>query len=609
MTRFAGAAIAMAIGLGTIGIAHEPCAQAAPLAAQDDAHRQWNEFRKTVAAHSQVIAVTRPYPDESRLIVLAEPPPTLDNDAIRRDLGPINANIFTGRSPIGVDGWVQDKLLVVSRITDWQLANTLARLSLDAYGTTYQSIPVVLPLTKAASTPGAFLDLSIGASELNNWLLRDPQQTFYSILSPTPHLLGDLLGAKNFGDYVSKTPGLAILVLPRAADIDQFRADIARFARESDVILGAIATSDAVTVVARQRVADFVQMPPLRVETILQLASAKTDELAQSYDRNHILAGRVEGKEGYDWAPVYLSDLLIDTEYGSLLNLADQILKSWSNAGHTKYVNFDYRNPTQWIFPAGLDQMITAKTGSLRYNWNTKGDYYRIKFDSAEILALVRTGALPITYDVPGRDLRKEEDLAFAWFAQQNDPILARVVQYTTIYEIFHTYDVRSGTVIPRHGHPERTQLLQKLAAKLIDKVKQIPPAKLAAAPEGIRKVVRAVQADLSFGQNIWGPRAREMLAVFLGDPRSYTSDGLLSDSQLADHAFLVGLNDAARETALRQWAAKVGNNWTRDPEKREFLADVNDSGSDAITLIDASRGAAADSIRLHGSSYPRIGI
>ena len=218
----------MAIGLGTIGIAHEPCAQAAPLAAQDDAHRQWNEFRKTVAAHSQVIAVTRPYPDESRLIVLAEPPPTLDNDAIRRDLGPINANIFTGRSPIGVDGWVQDKLLVVSRITDWQLANTLARLSLDAYGTTYQSIPVVLPLTKAASTPGAFLDLSIGASELNNWLLRDPQQTFYSILSPTPHLLGDLLGAKNFGDYVSKTPGLAILVLPRAADIDQFRADIAR---------------------------------------------------------------------------------------------------------------------------------------------------------------------------------------------------------------------------------------------------------------------------------------------------------------------------------------------------------------------------------------------
>jgi hypothetical protein len=599
MIRLTGVATAVTIGLGIIGLAHEPCAQAAPLTAQDDAHRQWHEFRKTVTAHSQVIAVTQPYPDGSRLIVLAEPSPTLDNDAIKRDLGSINANVFTARSSIGVDGWVQDKLLVVPRVADWQLANTLARLSFDAYGTTYQSIPVALPLTKATSPLGAPLDLSISASELNNWLLSNPQQTFYSVLSPTPHTLGDLLRAKNYGDYVSRTPGLAILVLPRGTDIDRFRIDIARFTRESDVILGAIATSDTVAVVARQRVADFVQMPPLRVETILQLASAKTDELAQSYDRNHILAGRVEGKEGYDWAPIYLSDLLIDTEYGSLLNLADQILKSWSNAGHTKYVNFDYRNTTHWVFPDGLDQMITAKTDSIRYNWNTKGDYYRIKFDGAEILALVRTGALPITYDVPRRDMRKEEDLAFDWFARQNDPILARVVQYTTIYEIFHTYDVRSNTVISRHTHPERSQLLQKLAGELIDSIKQIPPGKLAAAPEEIRKAAQAVQSDLAFGQNIWGPRAQEMLAAFLGDPRSYTTgDGPLSDSQLADQAFLEGLKGAARETALLEWAAKVGNNWTRDPEKREFLADVNDSGSDAVMMVDASRNATADSIK-----------
>ena len=53
--------------------------------------------------------------------------------------------------------------------------------------------------------------------------------------------------------------------------------------------------------------------------------------------------------------------------------------------------------------------------------------------------------------------------------------------------------------------------------------MKQIPPGKLAAAPEEIRKAVQAVQSDLSFGQNIWGPRAQEMLAAFLGDPRSYT--------------------------------------------------------------------------------------
>ena len=111
-----------------------------------------------------------------------------------------------------MDGWVQDTLLVIPKVPDWQLADTLARLSLDAYGTTYQSIPVALPLKRPATKSGASLDLSITASELNNWLLRNPQQTFYSIVSPTPHALGDLLGTRNLGEYVSTAPGLAVLV-------------------------------------------------------------------------------------------------------------------------------------------------------------------------------------------------------------------------------------------------------------------------------------------------------------------------------------------------------------------------------------------------------------
>ena len=369
----------------------------------------------------------------------------------------------------------------------------------------------------------------------------------------------------------------------------------------SDVILGAVATQDAVAVVARQRVADFIQMPPLRVESVLQLASANADELMQSYDRNHILAGRVEGKEGYDWAPVYLSDLLIDSEYGSLLNLADQILKSWSNNGSTRYVNFDYRDPLHWVFPTGLDQIVNVKNGgSLRYNWNTKGDYYRVKFGDAEILALVRTGALPITYDVPGRDMRKEEDQAFVWFAQQNDSILARVVQYTTLYEIFHTYNLRSAVVIPLNTHPERVQLLRKMASELIDKMRQIPAEKLSSMPDKLRALVQAMQSDLSFGQDVWGPPALQMLAAFLGDPRGYTMNNgePLSDAQLADRVFMAGLRGAAQETALRQWVAKVGANWTEDPDKMRLLRQVNRRNPSAITLIEASRDAKAGSIK-----------
>jgi hypothetical protein len=604
MIRLLGAAIAVVTLLGFAEFAIGPCAQASGLAAQDDAHNQWKQFRQTVGAHSQIIAVSKPYADGSRLIILAEPSPTLDDDAIERDTGTIDTATFTGETRIGVDGWVQDTLLVVPKTTDSHLADTLARLSLDAYGTTYQSIPVVLPLEKS-TTPNAPLDLSIDASELRDLLRNDPQQTFYSIVSPTPFTLDHLLDSKNFGDYVARKPGFTILVLPRGADIDQFRPDIARFARESDLILGAIAKQDAVAIIARQRVADFVQIPPLRVEMILQLASgAKAAELGQSYDRNHILAGVIEGGKGekdLDWAPIFLSELLIDTEYGSLLNIADQILKSWSNAGHTRYTNFDYRDPATWAFPAGLDEMVDLNNGSsLRYNWNTKGDYYRVKFGDIEVFALVRTGALPITYEVPGRDMRKEEDQAFDWFARQNDPILARVVQYTTLYEIFHSYNIGSHTTIPRHAHPERVQLLRKLAGELVDEINQFPAAKLASAPDDLRKAVQTMQSDLSFGQDVWGNKAPEMLAEFLGDPRSYKlGDGLLlSAGQLADRGFLAGLRGAAADAALHQWAARIGVDWTNNPAKRAFASALNDSVADAETMIRASRDAAADSIK-----------
>jgi hypothetical protein len=190
MVTLQGAAIAVVIGVGFAAFATGPCAQASGLAAQVDADNQWKQFRQTVGAHSQVIAVSKPYADGSRLIILAEPSPTLDDDAIERDTSGVDTAAFTGKKRIGVDGWVQDTLLVVPKVTNSRLADTLARLSLDAYGTTYQSIPVALPLEKSTS-PNAPLDLSIDASELHDLLLRDPQQTFYSIVSPTPeHSIG-----------------------------------------------------------------------------------------------------------------------------------------------------------------------------------------------------------------------------------------------------------------------------------------------------------------------------------------------------------------------------------------------------------------------------------
>src|SRR5262249_17486653 len=150
--------------------------------------------------------------------------------------------------------------------------------------------------------------------------------------------------------------------------------ELRQFALDSDLILGAVKKGDCVLAVARERSVPIDVLPPLRTETILQLAKANTDELAQSYERNNVLAGKLPPSAGpdmgKDWAPIYLSGELIDTEYGSLLNLTDQLLKSWSMAGHVSYDHFSYPAPTE--FPLGVALTEFAHTMEVTFNWNTK---------------------------------------------------------------------------------------------------------------------------------------------------------------------------------------------------------------------------------------------
>jgi hypothetical protein len=87
--------------------------------------------------------------------------------------------------------------------------------------------------------------------------------------------------------------------------------------------------------------------------------------------RAHHAAGRQDARRpplGSDWAPIYLSKQLIDTEFGALLNITDQMLKSWSMAGQIDYLYFDYPlRPTGTRFAFGaqpLSEIVFARDGS-----------------------------------------------------------------------------------------------------------------------------------------------------------------------------------------------------------------------------------------------------
>ena len=148
-----------------------------------------------------------------------------------------------------------------------------------------------------------------------------------------------------------------------------------------------------------------------------------------------------------DWAPIYLSPALINTEFGALLNITDQMLKSWSQSGQVEYLYFDYPyKPNTFPFSGKpLSEVVFEQTGSKQvlFNWNTTG-LGSIISGNPSIFIPTQTGALPVTYgselDQEGKlqtgHLKEYEEEAYRYFANLQDPNLSTVAQYTLLYQL-----------------------------------------------------------------------------------------------------------------------------------------------------------------------------
>jgi hypothetical protein len=92
------------------------------------------------------------------------------------------------------------------------------------------------------------------------------------------------------GVYLYPQRGLILLILPRDLPINAYRAEIRKFALDSDAIVGAVATNEKrLAIVGRERDTPLAAVPPLRAESILVLAATRKKQLGQSYERTNIL--------------------------------------------------------------------------------------------------------------------------------------------------------------------------------------------------------------------------------------------------------------------------------------------------------------------------------
>jgi hypothetical protein len=463
----------------------------------------WKAFRKSSPFPLQDVIASPIGPSGEAIIILTEPSPQIWSDrehVIKAAFGDKVASIEVFTQPIGFDGSVKDIVLRLQDVNELALSEGVQALSIASYGTAYGASyrTFAAHAWDRWAEPRRLLgppNLQISAASLNKWFFEAPlgfiQRTAkkdgsFEEANVEPVPLEKLLGRTDPGVFYSEPPGLVLLIFDRNRALNDAEALFRQFSLDSDALLGAVTkrNSKLLALVGRERTTPFTDMPPLRVDTILTLAAAHEDNLAQSYERKVPLAGPILDAElrdfldptaasgetrlpigpkfpqstAADWAPILLSRELVNTEYGQLLNMTDQMLKGWSRANLIAYGNFPYPAPAAFPHVNGIRAHLRAELGSsfnqLTYNWNTAGFGSLTDFGEYQIFSMLNSNALPISFipDLSQQEMdptkqsviRAAEDQYGQYFAGLRDPNLNRVAQYAALHVIFTRFPVKA---------------------------------------------------------------------------------------------------------------------------------------------------------------------
>lgn len=405
----------------------------------------WQTFRDNHPYGYQTVGLR--HCGDDCIFVISEPAETVSPDAIDKLFKQYGGTTTIKKKEFGYGGWLSDVVGQIRFTDEKQKSDFTHDLFTLLYGTDYKAYYTDLDNPEQYVSYSHYqLNYSITAAELSTWfvddneLLKDESGTARNILTwiSSPIQLSNKL-------LFSVEDGFVVWLIDTKkikTEDKLFKTNARKFALDSDLIIGAIGKKDGnVAIIARERIVPVSVLPPLRVETLTLLAATTDQNLAQSYERYNVFASKVKGNQ--DFAPIYLSDELWHTEYGNLLNIADQMLKSWSENGSIDYYDFNYPKPIDWAFNDGALEDLESK--QLTYNWNTKGAGYVLEGDYS-IYAINRTGSLPVSYFPDGLEGRVEakvydaEELAYDFFSQLNNPELVRVVQYAAFYQILNYF-------------------------------------------------------------------------------------------------------------------------------------------------------------------------
>ena len=465
----------------------------------------YKDFRKKYRFHYQGIGMAS-FGDSSRMILLSDIPPHFETDSIAPIFAEFTHKTEQRKHPIGYDGYVTDVLILLGNATQENCDRLIRRLNRELFFSEYKPTVMKLPAEeKRRYFAKENIDYQITLEEFNTWFMEEGEGFIHLDDTNTVLTISDIFSKKARGVFFSLQPGFVAWALAKNADLLEYghparqqgyghlarvavdgqdartpndgqdaRTPIRQFTLDADLILGALADSSTLVIIGRERQSPLYELPPLQIETILLLASTTEKELSQSLDINDLMAGKMNN--GRDWCPTYLSKELENTEFGDLMTITDVLLKDWSEHGTIQEGYYRYPEPGYYPF----DKPLFKKLGlnELVYNWNTAGAMYAIDREGYTIYTLGRTGSLPVSYF--NSQERSEsigyryENQAYHYFATLGNTDLARVVQYTALYQLFIDNNISySGNTYPSFPK-NKPFLLYKPSKDLLDKIRQL---------------------------------------------------------------------------------------------------------------------------------------
>ena len=205
-----------------------------------------------------------------------------------------------------------------------------------------------------------------------------------------------------------------------------------QFTLDTDLILGAVWTkNNHLIIIGRERQVPVTIYPPLRPETILLMAQNRATDLEQYFDAKNATTDA----DGQYLTPIVMSKRVQDSEYGNLLVMCDQMLKSWTENDYNQ--DDDYNLPAPAYFPFARGVYRDTKNMLYGYYWNQDIVNKKHLKDSVTVFTTDRTGSLPVKFSKDPSYQIPESEKASEYFAELNQPELVRLAQYTMLHEIF----------------------------------------------------------------------------------------------------------------------------------------------------------------------------